>query len=112
MLRRVSLRLVFAFFGACLAIYAGVHAMQWWFVTRLLGAQPTSVDTIMQEPNEWLDRLIEVEGYVDWTSAEDEWIGCSYRLVEGWKSVRVEASRCEGLERRHGLFVQVAGKLR
>jgi hypothetical protein len=112
MLRRLLLRWALAFSGACLAAYAAMHAMQWWFVTRLLGAQPTSVDTIMQEPNEWLDRLIEVEGYVDWTSAEDEWIGCSYRLVEGWKSVRVEASRCEGLERRHGLFVQVAGKLR
>jgi hypothetical protein len=86
--------------------------MQWWFVTGLMGAQPTSVDTIMQEPNEWLDRLIDVEGYVDWTSAEDDWIGCTYCLVEGWKSVRVEATICGGLERRHDLFVHVVGKLR
>jgi hypothetical protein len=112
MLRRILLRWVLAFLGVCFAFYAGMHTLQWWFVTRLMDAQPTSVDTIMQEPNEWLDRLIDVEGYVDWASAEDDWIGCSYRLVEGWKSVRVEANQCEGLEPRHGRLVQVAGKLR
>jgi hypothetical protein len=111
MFRRRWLKRLLAIVGVFTAVAALPRLAFWWFSERLRDARPTSVDTVMQEPEAWLGRLIQVEGNVDWRGAKEEWIGCSYRLVEGWKSVKVDARICQGLEQRHGRLAYVTGTL-
>ena len=65
MFRRRWLKRLLAIVGVFTAVAALPRLAFWWFSERLRDAHPTSVDTVMQEPEAWLGRLIQVEGDVE-----------------------------------------------
>lgn len=107
------LRPVLIAFAVVLAFaVAFVWSRRWWIDDKLFGAQMTSVDTLMQDPAAWIGKTLLVEGVVGPGSSKDGWFGCSYRLVEGWKSVEVQGRWCDAPRKREGRLVYVTGELR
>jgi hypothetical protein len=78
----------------------------------LVGSHVTSVDTMMQHPSEWTDRLLYVEGTIARGSYEPRFLGCSYLLVEGWKRVTVHGRSCGRVKESEGRLVHALGRLR
>ena len=66
----------------------------------------------MQDPTEWLGRLVQLEGTIDAGMRKHTWLECSYRLREGWKSVEVRGSGCGWTLARHGRQAFATGTLR
>jgi len=105
---RLSRPVLIAF--ALVLVVALVWSRRWWIDDAIHGARMTSVDTLMQDPAAWLGKPLQVEGVIAPGSSKNTWFGCSYRLVEGWKSVAVHGLRCAPRE-REGRLAYVTGRL-